>query len=714
MRRWSLFSLIAVLIMAINIGMANITPDRVMAASVTPTFVSGNQTCSQLAAAGQNWLELKIEPVVSGTYPLFPGSSDSITITVSSTASGPVVAFSSTIPIDAVFVKGGPDGNLYRYDPPTEVSSDTGLHAPVNPSNGNFFGLSHLSVCFDLELQVTKTATTSFTRTWNWTIDKTVVPTTCDLFAGDSCVPQYTVTVTRTGSTDSAWAVSGTITVHNPAPTAATVTGVTDTISGVGSAPVTCSGVTFPTSVAAGGTLNCTYSRSLPDGTNRTNTATATTSGSIGGDSGTAAVTFGAPTTVVNGTINVDDTNGSSWSFSSSGSQTYTKTFTCFADQGTHTNTATIRETGQSDTATVTVNCYALDVTKTATPSNDETFRWQIVKSANQSALTLQTGQTAVVSYTIVVTMTGSSSSGFGVTGTIAINNPAPIGAKILGVTDTIAGVGSATVTCSGVTFPTTLAAGGTLNCTYTSPLPDNTTRLNTAAASMQNHSYDSAGVATPTGIANFTGVASINFTGATVNQIDECVNVTDTHAGNLGQVCVGQSPKTFTYNRVIGPFNACGTATVPNTAAFTTNDTATTGSSSWLVTVTVPCPLLEGCTPGYWKNHLDSWVGTGFTPTKDLNTIFNAASLGSLGTVDLVQALDFGGGNTTAAAKQILLRAAVAALLNSASSGVDYPLTTAQVISQVNTALASNNRNTILTLAATLDGHNNLGCPLN
>ena len=55
--------------------------------------------------------------------------------------------------------------------------------------------------------------------------------------------------------------------------------------------------------------------------------------------------------------MNVDDTNGMSWLFSDSGTQTYTKTFRCDEDKGTHTNTATIRETGQSDDASVTVTC---------------------------------------------------------------------------------------------------------------------------------------------------------------------------------------------------------------------------------------------------------------------------------------------------------------------------------------------------------------------
>ena len=78
-----------------------------------------------------------------------------------------------------------------------------------------------------------------------------------------------------------------------------------------------------------------------------------------------------------------------------------------------------------------------------------------------------------------------------------------------------------------------------------------------------------------------------------------------------------------------------------------------------------------------------------------------------------LLQALNFQGGTTTLAAARILLRAAVAALLNAASPDVDYPLTVAQVIAQVNAALASGDRSTMLSLANQLDQFNNLGCPL-
>ena len=79
-----------------------------------------------------------------------------------------------------------------------------------------------------------------------------------------------------------------------------------------------------------------------------------------------------------------------------------------------------------------------------------------------------------------------------------------------------------------------------------------------------------------------------------------------------------------------------------------------------------------------------------------------------------LLQALSFKGGSGTLGAAQTLLRAAVAALLNSAHPDVDYPRTTAEVIADVNAALASQDRSTMLNLATALDADNNLGCPLN
>ena len=122
-----------------------------------------------------------------------------------------------------------------------------------------------------------------------------------------------------------------------------------------------------------------------------------------------------------------------------------------------------------------------------------------------------------------------------------------------------------------------------------------------------------------------------------------------------------------------------------------------------------------EGCTPGYWKNHTDSWPPTGYSTGQKVQSVFSKASLyPSLGSSTLLQALSFQGGSDLTGAAGNLLRAATAALLNSAHSGVDYPWVTAKVISDVNAALASKDRDTILALASDLDQDNNLGCPLN
>jgi hypothetical protein len=130
--------------------------------------------------------------------------------------------------------------------------------------------------------------------------------------------------------------------------------------------------------------------------------------------------------------------------------------------------------------------------------------------------------------------------------------------------------------------------------------------------------------------------------------------------------------------------------------------DTATT------TTTTTP-PGGEGCTPGFWKQpqHFDSWP-------VPITTTLAAAGFTDTGLpagTTLLEALSFQGGPTLQDAKNILLRQAAAAYLNSLA--IDYPLTTAEVLDLVNDALASDDRATILAVAATLDANNNLGCPL-
>ena len=131
-------------------------------------------------------------------------------------------------------------------------------------------------------------------------------------------------------------------------------------------------------------------------------------------------------------------------------------------------------------------------------------------------------------------------------------------------------------------------------------------------------------------------------------------------------------------------------------------------------LSVDPPVPDM-GCGGGYWKNHTDAWAGTGYSPGQTVSSVFSGASaFPSLASQSLLQALEGGGGPGALGAARILLRAAVAALLNASDPNVNYPRTTAEVIADVNAALASNDRQVMLDLAAELDDDNSLPCPLN
>ena len=117
------------------------------------------------------------------------------------------------------------------------------------------------------------------------------------------------------------------------------------------------------------------------------------------------------------------------------------------------------------------------------------------------------------------------------------------------------------------------------------------------------------------------------------------------------------------------------------------------------------PAPGDEGCTPGYWKNHLDSWAG--YSANASFNTTFGIGTNWFPNSLTLLQAAEQGGGGEIA-----LARHAVAALLNAFSTGVDYPLTTAQVIQLVKDAYNGTKR--VETVKNQLETNNELGCPLN
>jgi hypothetical protein len=244
------------------------------------------------------------------------------------------------------------------------------------------------------------------------------------------------------------------------------------------------------------------------------------------------------------------------------------------------------------------VHGLPLTISKDANGANDKTYAWQISKNVDKTKVTQASGN-VTFNYTVGVTHNAGTVSNVGVTGTISVFNPNVDGSN-------------ATVPVSGVTVTdklsdnTVCAVTGGSNVTLTqfqtdfaysctlSGLPG---QLNNTATVTWGTQFLDNGAILDAGTANFT-FSNISFT---ENAIDECVNVTDTYAGALGTVCVGDAnPTLFHYSRVIPVLPGC--VSYDNTATFTTNDTATTGSASKTVTVCGPINL-GAHTMGFWQN---------------------------------------------------------------------------------------------------------------
>lgn len=122
--------------------------------------------------------------------------------------------------------------------------------------------------------------------------------------------------------------------------------------------------------------------------------------------------------------------------------------------------------------------------------------------------------------------------------------------------------------------------------------------------------------------------------------------------------------------------------------------------------------PTLQGCTPGYWKQtqHFDSWPAS-YRPTDQFSAVFGTVITvrqGGSGIIvdpNLLQALNANGGQINA-----LARHAVAALLNAASNGVAFNLSTGEVIDLFNTGYLDDMNASKNLLAQ----YNEQGCPLN
>ena len=135
-------------------------------------------------------------------------------------------------------------------------------------------------------------------------------------------------------------------------------------------------------------------------------------------------------------------------------------------------------------------------------------------------------------------------------------------------------------------------------------------------------------------------------------------------------------------------------------------------------------CGGLQGCTPGFWKANADKKQANAWPPVSPSTLVSNVFTIPSclsscrvnnktFGNNTLREALSFQGGNDVCGKAEILLRVGTGGYVNAMSGCVEYPSTSAEVIADVNSALASCTIQTIVDKAYMIDMDNNLGCPL-
>jgi uncharacterized repeat protein (TIGR01451 family) len=418
---------------------------------------------------------------------------------------------------------------------------------------------------------VSKTAAGSYTHDVQWTIDKSVDINQHTMLAGQNADSTYTVSVNKT-VTDSAFAVSGTITVQNPNLVGSMTVDVTDALSSGQSATaaqVNCgaAGDGDDAVIAANSSINCTYTLNPANANSGTNTATATLNGI--GFTGTANYTFTPTNTGEPETINVTDNFDGGGATAINGPvsddttfDTYTHNFACPTDEtlydasghyeDTFPNTAEIVETTDESSETVNLDCYIPTITKTADGSFTHGVNWTITKDVDISQHTMLAGENADSTYTVSVDKEVTDSN-FVVAGTITIGNPSTEDDMTVDVTDVLSTGESAAATdidceTSGGGLPDedgdnlVIPFGESIECFYAINAPDADPGTNTATATFSNNAA-----------VEVSDTDGYTFTANNEGE-PETINVTDNFDGGgavaiNGPVSVDTTFATYTHN---------------------------------------------------------------------------------------------------------------------------------------------------------------------
>ena len=315
----------------------------------------------------------------SGSWPASQVTGDGLTVTISNvtTVAGQLVFdWSSNRPVDLAVVKQGAGGAYWLYNP-AATSGTLAAYKNGEPSGG----VSHVLFCYqpgsqegNSKLLVSKTAETHIKKTYDWSIEKKEKDGKTQLNGqvnGPAGTANYEIKVTKE-LVSTEYSVSGVITVKNDSSEDLVAVTLTDTLPGATDLVLAlpCTGAF---ALAAGATIECSYSATLPNADARINTAVADSGcDSVEDGSGTAGVAFDddTPVTVVSDSIDVSDnfaTPGSTaddkhWTdVDETTTLSYAQAFTCGGTSGSagFTNIASIDGTDKTDTWMVQVTCAA-------------------------------------------------------------------------------------------------------------------------------------------------------------------------------------------------------------------------------------------------------------------------------------------------------------------------------------------------------------------
>lgn len=276
-----------------------------------------------------------------------------------------------------------------------------------------------------------------------------------------------------------------------------------------------------------------------------------------------------------------------------------------------------------------------LSVTKNATALYDESFAWDVAKTAGTASAVV--GES--VTYTATATYTGPTRTRFRLTGELEVSNPNDFPVALTSFAD-VATIGTAELPCAittsdtvpvAVTAPPTVAPGETVflySCNVASAT-DGTNRVTIAwgGTTVGDVVLDAGDAAD-----------AVPFAFDLDAQLDECIAVGDTFNGGpavdqQATLCAdGTSTSTAythtaptfttTYTRTMPSVGTNRCATVGNTFAGVTNDTATADSAS--ASVEVCARVTGGRTIGFWQNRNGQGLitGAGVVPTTTTCTL--------------------------------------------------------------------------------------------